>query len=183
MMPYQPVWRDGKTVGSSRRDGEGRYGAIAGYLEGLDRFRALDVGAHAGYFSLRLADEFEADVTAVDDAEQLRETAARPDVRGVTFIHKRIGADDLAGLGHFDVALCLSVLHHVPWWRQMLTVLSAQSDILFVEVPDPREVLPTAVAHFPEVSAVVGMLGGKKIYSCPGFDERYSRPMYVIDRR
>lgn len=181
-MRYQPVWDNGKTVGASRRDAEGRYNAIAGYLEGLDRFRALDLGAHSGYFSMRLAEEFSAQVTAVDDAAELREAASRG-IPGLTCVHERVSPESLRALGPFDVTLCLSVLHHVTWWRSMVKMLHGQSEILFVEIPDPREDLPGAVAHSSEIGTVVNMLGGQKIFECPGYDARYVRPLYVVDSR
>ena len=50
-------------------------------------------------------------------------------------------------LGPFDVALCLSVLHHQPKWRAYLNALCASAELVFVETAHPDEVLPKAVAH------------------------------------
>jgi 2-polyprenyl-3-methyl-5-hydroxy-6-metoxy-1,4-benzoquinol methylase len=179
-MRYQPEWVDGKTVGASLRDAEGRYEAIAGYLRPRRGFTVLDLGACAGYFSLRLAGEFGAVVTAVDDAPELVEgIRGHP---GVTGVFQKVDAQGLARLGHFDVALCLSVLHHVPWWRSMIDMLIRQSGVLFVETADPAEDLPGAIAHEQDIPAIVEQRGGVRIHASPGFDKRFLRPTYVIER-
>jgi 2-polyprenyl-3-methyl-5-hydroxy-6-metoxy-1,4-benzoquinol methylase len=174
---YQPEWVGGKTVGSSRRDAAGRYAAIAAELQGMYGFSVLDLGAYAGYFSLRLADEFGARVVAVDDSAELAETMSRSPHPGVTGVFEKV---DAQGLSRLDVVLCLSVLHHVPWWRSMIDMLIKQSKILFVETADPRETLPAAIAHSPEIPRIVEIKGGRKIHESPGFDAAFLRPTYVI---
>lgn len=188
-MRYQPEWIDGRTVGNSRRDAEGRYNAIASYLNGMEHFTALDLGAYSGYFSFRLAEEFGAEVTAVDDALELAqafEKAREMGIphRGVVYeVNRRMDPVDLMGLHRFDVVLCLSVLHHVTWWRSMLEILMNKTDILFVETAVAGEDLPGAIAHSPEIQKMVELNGGKKIHETPGFDPRFMRPLYVIDQR
>lgn len=176
-MSYQPQWRDGRTVGASRRDAEGRYRAIAERLSGRSGFTALDLGAHQGYFSHRLADEFGADVTAADDCPALQPHD------GVTVIRKRLSAAEIMKLGHFDVSLCLSVLHHVPRWRDTVDALLAVSDALFVETAVPEESLPTAVAHSASaaITSYVESLGGRILTYTPGYDPEFSRPLWVIE--
>lgn len=179
-MRYQPEWVGGKTVGSSRRDAAGRYAAIAAELQGMYGFSVLDLGAYAGYFSLRLADEFGASVTAVDDSPELAGTLTRSPHPRVQGVFTKVDAQALAALGTFDVVLCLSVLHHVTWWRSMIDMLIEQSEILFVETPDPAETLPAAIAHSPEIPRVLEIKGGRKIHESPGFDAAFLRPTYVI---
>lgn len=175
-MSYQPEWRGGRTVGTSRRDAEGRYHAIAEYLKGRSGFTALDLGAHQGYFSHRLADEFGAAVTAVDDYPGLQPRD------GVTVIRRRLAAGEVTQLGHFDVSLCLSVLHHLPRWRDMVDALLAVSDVLFVEIADPGEHLPRAVAHSASahIASYIERLGGRVLARTPGYDPEFSRPLWVI---
>lgn len=185
-MKYQPEWIDGKTVGNSRRDAEGRYNAIATYLGGMRSFTALDLGAHSGYFSFRMAEEFGAEVVAVDDAEELRETFRKtsgPADGRVVGVFERMDAGTLETMREFDVILCLSVLHHVTWWRSLLDMMVRKSGILFVETAVAGEKLPGAIAHSPEISRAVEIRGGKKIHETPGFDNRFMRPLYVIDQR
>ncbi|KZA21874.1 class I SAM-dependent methyltransferase [Acinetobacter baumannii] len=176
-MSYQPRWVNGKTVGVSQRDAEGRFAAIAKHLYGQFGFTALDLGAHQGYFAHRLADEFGAEVIAADDSPVLESGP------GVSLIHKRLTPADILGLKHVDVALCLSVLHHVPQWRETLDALRSISDVLFVETAIPDEILPTAVAHGDSaaIQANVESMGGKAIAWTPGYDANHLRPLWVIE--
>lgn len=177
---YQPKRRNGADVGRPARPAAPRFEAIASELDGHSGLRVLDLGAHEGYFSLRLADELDCQVTAVDDWRGLRaalEAAADPRVVG---IYERITAERLAELGEFDVILCLSVLHHVPWWEEMLAMVRAQSRLLICEVAVAHEVLPKAVAHCPEIPEAVKALGGRVIARTHGYKSRKLRPMYAI---
>lgn len=181
-MAYQPGWKDGREVGTGQRDASGRYEAIRRELQGHDRFSVLDVGAYSGYFSVRLAEEFEATVIAADDFPAL----AQLDVEGVVTIPRRLDLEELTRLLDVgtDVVLLLSVLHHVRWWREMLAAVVTRARVVFVELPDDRERLPGAVAH-AETSAMhkaVQDLGGISIARTAGYDKRYDRPLYVLGR-
>ena len=71
---YQDVWVKGRVIIKGVRDCEGRYMAIRNELRRLgfpgkngDRpFTVLDIGAGSGYFSFRLAEEFNARVTMIE---------------------------------------------------------------------------------------------------------------------
>lgn len=177
---YQPKRVRGRDVGTPARPAAPRYEAIARELAGHRGLRVLDLGAHEGYFSLRTAEDFDAQVTAVDDWRGLRpalEAAADPRVTG---LYEQLTPERLAELGDFDVILCLSVLHHVPWWEQMLAQVRAQSRLLIVEVAVAHEVLPKAVAHCPEIPEAVRALGGRVIARTHGYKSRKLRPTYAI---
>lgn len=177
---YQPKHRDGRDVGRAARPAASRFDAIRAEVGEHRGLRVLDLGAHEGYFSLRLADECGARVTAVDDWTGLRpalEAAHHPRVTG---LYERLTPESLAALGDWDVILCLSVLHHVPWWDQMLTQIRAQSRLLIVEVAVAHEVLPKAVAHCPEIPEAVKLLGGRVIARTHGYRSRKLRPMYAM---
>lgn len=179
-MSYQPGWKDGREVGTGQRDANGRYQAISRELQGHDRFSVLDVGAYTGYFSIRLAEDFEATCIAADDVPALR----RLDAPGVTVIPRRLNGLELSRLlfAGVDVTLLLSVLHHVTWWRDMLAIAVERSRVVFVELSEPEERLPGAVAHAEALAMHDGVqgLGGRVIASTAGYDGRYSRSLYVI---
>lgn len=177
---YQPRWIDGKTVGAGERNAVTRYEAISRHLEDWRGFSALDVGAYAGYFSLRLADEHQARVTAWDDRPELRGELKRARHPLVTGVLRRMTEEDARNLPGYDVVLCLSVLHHVPWWPLMLQELRRSAKLLFIETPDRREHLPSAVAHGTELHEAVKGLGGERLCEVPGYDRRYRRSLYVV---
>lgn len=178
-MSYQPRWVGGREVGTGRRDAAGRYRAIAEYLGDMRDFHALDLGAYGGYFSFRLAEEFDAHCVAVDDFSGLA------DAPGVKVIRRRLSMSELVDLGPCDVVLCLSVLHHLPDWRAYLNALQVMAPVVFVETSNPAETLPKAKAHgdAAAIHAAVEAAGGKVLTTTPGYDARHSRPLWVIDRR
>lgn len=179
-MSYQPGYKDGREVGTGERDAAGRYEAIKRELQGHTGFSVLDVGAYSGYFSYRLADDFGARCLAIDKVRTLEER------EGVAVRRGLIYADELEAIeyGIWDVTLLLSVLHHMPDWRRAFAAVVGFSVVTFVEIPDPREVLPNAIMH-PE-SAVMHeaaqAIGGIVVGWSPGYDSRYSRPTYAIGR-
>ncbi|ABQ86172.1 hypothetical protein PBI_TWEETY_103 [Mycobacterium phage Tweety] len=177
-MLYQPKWVDGKESGRSKRDCNSRYEAIASYLTGREGFTVLDVGAYLGYFGARLHEDFGAHTTAVDDY------AGLTDAPGVTAINKRMTAGEIRKLGHFDVALLLSVLHHVPRWREMLKAVVDSADIVFIETSNPNEVLPKARMHgsAADIHEAVEATGAKILTYTKGFGEDYDRPLWVLDK-
>lgn len=140
----------------------------------------LDLGEHTGYFSHRLAEEFGALVHAVDKTRGLEE---RP---GVTVARELWSADRLEAVddGVYDVTLLLSVIHHMTDWRRALAAVLGFSPVTFVELPDPREILPNAVSHADAVQMhqAAQAAGGIVIHWSPGYDTRFNRPTYVIGR-
>lgn len=131
---YQPGWDGNKTVGNGCRDVEGRWASISPHIP--HGSRVLDLGAAQGYFAARAASELGCQVIAID-----------PDVveyPGVTAIRQIVAPEDVDLLGTFDVALALSILHHIPRWRDMLDVLVANATTVIVETPQPDEKLKDA---------------------------------------
>lgn len=186
---YQPLWIDGRTVGNARRDAVTRYEAIAARLTHLPPgFHMVDVGAHSGYFSYRAADELGAQVLAIDGDEALRHGVRAMDIDGtntrVTPVYTNLRPGQLPRIRPFDVGLCLSVLHHLPWWPLMIGDLLNACRLVFIECAIPGENLST-ISHRtePSLAAVRELPGAQKICEVPGFDDRFQRPTYVIPGR
>lgn len=182
---YQPVWTEHGDIGCAQRDAASRYEAIAAHLKGMHGFKALDFGAHSGYFSQRLAHDFDAQVLAVDSTPDL--AAAASD--NITVINRRMGYVELHSMRRFDVVLALSVLHHLPDWKYYLKELYRMwqwGAILFIETANPAERLPKARAHkdSAQIHQLVSELPNAKVLTdTPGFDHAHSRPLWVIDPR
>lgn len=124
--PYQDIWRDGKLVRRGRRDCAGRYESIR---ETLERelgtgFTVADVGGWDGYFPVRLSEDLGAAAENID--------SRRSNLR----CHRqlRVTADTVDKVGYHDAILCLSVLHHMPDWREVYEGLKAQCRVLIIEV-------------------------------------------------
>ena len=137
---YQDQYVRGQVTARGYRDCAVRYALLRRALRGLRPHPTiLDFGAAGGYFAFRLAHDLDARVTAVDDAPALRAAAKANGDRRVTVIARRLTLEEVRGLGHFDVVLALSVLHHVSPWRDYLAAFRrAARRALILELPDPR---------------------------------------------
>ena len=130
--------------------------------------RILDFGAYKGVIAGRLA-ELGHSVVAV--------SPELPKIAGVVAIRKRLTAAELAEMGHYNVALCLSVLHHLPDWRDYVAALESIADVVFYEhaVADEDD---KRVAGRPAFRALIQReVTGTVIGHHPGKDTGYPRPL------
>lgn len=170
-MNYQPMWENGQTVGPQERDCEGRYAAIAPYV--ADGARVLDFGAFTGYFSHRLADERNAKCLAVAPE-------ALPYL-GVTAIRERMTVEGIRGLGRFDVALGLSVLHHCDPWIDYFDALCDAADTVIIEVPHRDERFDHCAAE--KVADIADTVAGSVLCLTAGYQTALLRPTVLVKGR
>lgn len=155
-----------------------RYQAIVDYLAGRRNLHVLDFGCFNSYYAARLAAEYAHHVVAVDN------TPLEP-AEGVAIVNKHLGPKDIRRLGHFDVGLCLSVLHHQKQPRNYLNTLLAVCDVLFVEAANPAEVLPGVDTHKNSATILADIAKHHPTALCetPGWDSQHMRTLWVIDQR
>ncbi|MBU9713327.1 class I SAM-dependent methyltransferase [Evansella tamaricis] len=90
-MPYQDVWIKGKVERKGYRDCENRYKAIKEQLHGLPQpFTVLDIGADMGYFSFRIAEDFDAKVTLIEKNKKIKELVSANENPQIILIQKNI---------------------------------------------------------------------------------------------
>lgn len=168
---YQDLWQNGKMVRKGARDCASRYEVIKTFCSQWKRpFTVLDLGAHLGYFSLRLTEDFpDCTVVAVERDPALINNLKANNPDRVIFLNRRIALADLrkmAACEHFDLILCLSFIHHQRYsFSDYVGVLRSLGDHLIMElaleptaagqhmvkqsyVPKDAEVLATHPAHF-----------------------------------
>lgn len=151
-MSYQDVWIRGKLVKKGRRSCEGRFEAIRDYMQRTRKkhpFTVLDLGANAGYFSFRLAEELDAKVTMIESSPEILQYHKQNANRNVSLIHKRVDAHYLRQLAkskHYDAVLALSVVHHFRNYPEVIDALFSLGDCLFIEPPsiDEKKHSPSA---------------------------------------
>lgn len=185
-MNYQPLWVDGKTVGPDLRDSAARYGAIADHVRtAFPRgFSVLDLGAQSGYFSVRLQQEFDAQVTAVDGAPELASGLARMQDHRVRGLYRFLEPAEVLELRPVDVSLCLSVLHHVEDWYGMLESVLKISRSVFVECASHREEIGKDRELLKKQESAVSWLpGAVRVAETVGYDARQMRSMYLVPGR
>lgn len=138
---YQTEWRRGAVVSRGVRECDHRYQVIREFCEQYTRpFTVLDVGANLGYFSLRLAEDFDCTVVAVEGAygTELARVLAENQNPRVIMLHREMSLADLACLAdveHFDVTLAMSVVHHLGPFDETVEVLRRMGDHLILEIP------------------------------------------------
>lgn len=153
-----------------------RFDAITTYLGDRTPHHVLDFGALNHVMAARFVDRYSCHVVAIDDSTELQPTL------GVDVDRRRYGPTDLRRLGHFDVTLALSVLHHQKQPKNYLRALVDISEVLFVEIPHPDEILPGVATHkhTPAIQTEIEKLGGTIICETPGWDSRFLRNTYAI---
>lgn len=184
-MGYQPTWRDGAVLAAGERDCADRYEPIRDLLATIDGpFTVLDLGANGGYFTARIVDDFPAArVTAVDPRPEVRQVAGDR----VSVVQQRVDAAVLRALPRHDVVLALSVLHHLPDWRQAFGWLRACRRWLVAEVPAPGErwMRSAAARHeLPALHKTAAAAATRRLgeFERTGRDgSRHRRPMFQID--
>jgi 2-polyprenyl-3-methyl-5-hydroxy-6-metoxy-1,4-benzoquinol methylase len=147
---YQDVWVKGRRIIKGERDCEGRYAAIRHELRRLgfpgkngDRsFTVLDIGAASGYFSFRLAEEFNARVTMIESSPAIVKWWKKNDNPNVALIRRAVTARELLEMAkreRYDVVLALSVLHHFPDFERAVLAMFRLGRVVFIEPPAQEE--------------------------------------------
>lgn len=136
----------------------------------------LDLGANAGFFSHGLAKKG-FDVVAVEppneksyDLDLVMEHRAWVQT-----------PDDLPSV-EFDYALALSVLHHIPGWKDLLDhLLSTTKRAVFVEVPSTEEQHHLWHGSRASYDYLTELPNAKVIGSYPEVSGRLKRDLWVVD--
>jgi hypothetical protein len=134
---YQDRWCRGVVIERGERPCGDRFAVIADFLEPFRPRTGVDLGANLGYFSMRLADRLDMQMTAVEDAHfsVLADVIRKNGDLRVWPKKARVDAEFLAGIDATDVILALSVLHHldIPY-ADALTLLKAKAAYVVVEL-------------------------------------------------
>ncbi|MDR3624692.1 MAG: DUF1698 domain-containing protein [Chlamydiales bacterium] len=145
---YQDVWVDGKPIFYGGRECEFRYFAIRKFFKKFKRpVKVLDIGANMGYFSLRLAEEFQGCFVMVEGVEHIAQALlklCKLNRNGKAILLKRkLALHDLkmlAEVEHFDVVLGLSIIHHFEEpYQEVLDVMTKLGSYLILEPPIKEE--------------------------------------------
>lgn len=184
MEQYQDIWVRGKVKSKGVRDCESRWETIKEIASRWSRpFTVLDVGANLGYFSLRLAEEFDCTVVAVegmygDWLQSILEENANP---RVLFLRRNMSVRDLkrlADVEHFDLTLALSVVHHFGGpFDKSVDVLRSMGDVLLLEMANEAGACGQGIvkdSQLPDDAEIVGW--GPSHVGGPG------RPIAVLEQ-
>lgn len=162
---YQDIWVKGKVEKRGVRDCGERWDIIRDFAARYNRpFTVLDIGANLGYFSLRLAEEFDCTVVSLEGiyGEWIKKVYERNENPRVILLQHVFSLEDLktlAGVEHFDMVLALSVAHHIGPWDQTQRVLRELGDNVIVEMatePNACNANYVSEAKVPEDARMLG---------------------------
>ena len=194
---YQDIVIDGVTIKEGVRDCEIRYPNIKKILDQYQRpFTVLDIGASEGYFSLRIAREYDCTCVMLEGDK----TLLLPQICGlnkqrdnVVVLEKFITPQDLKELGeceHFDLVLAFNVVHQLKdKWKETIDALLTLGDHVLIETPPPgcrtsanKENLPLIEAYLSQNPSgkVVDRVPRYGRPGLPGPDQKYSN-VYLFE--
>jgi hypothetical protein len=139
---YQDIWVKGSVKKKGVRECESRWNAIKPIFDRWSRpFTVLDFGANLGYYSLRLVEEYDCHVVAVESvyAEWLKQVLDENDQSRIMLLDKKFTLDDIKAISeveHFDAVLALSVMHHIEGgsYEEILEAMRSLGDVFIAEV-------------------------------------------------
>lgn len=190
--PYQDILVNNETlwhgVGS---DCPSRYKALKNELSKHYKrpITVLDIGANNGYFSLKLANDMDAQCVMADMTDRLKDIChLNSDINNkLIYLKKQLSTQDLQELKkkfHFDVAIALHVLHHIPDWKDFSDNLFELADTVVIETPpanDPRlekkSTIPAIESYLKDKN---GMVIAKTPRTVPGYFDDLKEMTYSV---
>lgn len=143
--PYQDVTINDEVIAwGVGPDCASRYDAIKTVLAKYKRpIKVLDIGASNGYFSLRIAHDFEALCVMADLSDRLCNICKLNDqIDGIVYLKRALSLEDLQALHeleHFDVVLALNVVHHMSPYKEILDMIFKLGDTIIIETPPAND--------------------------------------------
>lgn len=148
---YQTIVVNGKIVYDTEQVSGGeqiifdRYKGMKKVLDQYKRpFTVLDIGANNGFFSLKIAEDYDACCVMVDSSQRLTDICTlNTDRNKIIHFKKKFSLSDIKKLAkeeHFDVILVPYVLHHVKdGWEKWFETLLTLGDQIILSIPCKRE--------------------------------------------
>jgi len=146
---YQDIVINNITIRQGVRDCKNRYKALKPILDLYKRpISVLDLGASQGYFSFKIASEYDAVCVMVENGynntwktnQQLFELCRlNTELDNIIFCQKRITVEELEQLArceHFDVVLAFNIIHHFgSKWKRVADAVLSLGDNIIIETP------------------------------------------------
>jgi len=120
------------------------YTSIKQTLDKFNRpFTLLDIGAHNGQYSFRIARDYDSVCVMLEDNAELLNICLLNNVENVILLNKNILFDDLKRLSEceqFDVILALDIQNQFPNnWQEILNILKRMGDLIIIKDPDAQK--------------------------------------------
>lgn len=185
---YQSGWVKGKVILNGSRSCSTRYNQIKAFCSKFERpISVFDLGANLGYFSIRLAEDFEGTFVMAESSHTLLSTTlsllrknAKPNTILLTekFTLERLKL--LAEVEHFDIVLGLSVVHHFSEpYQEVFDALTKLGSYLFFEHPDREE--SCIYQERVHKESIQIHLPHSLCCRTKSLDTRYKREMFLVE--
>lgn len=175
--PYQDIIINNTLIGKGiGPDCPFRYEAIKTIISKYNRpIKILDLGANNGYFSLRIAHDFQALCVMIDVSDRLCEICKlNNEISNVIYLKKQLSLEDLKLLNkneHFDVVLALNIIHHMQPWEEILNTIFELGDTVIIETPPANDTRAQKECNIPLIeSFLLKKSNGKIIAQIPRAD-------------
>ena len=145
---YQDIIINGQVVKKGIRNCEPTYQAIQKILNRYQRsLTVLDLGAAQGYFSFKIAAEYDATTVMIENSinyplhnkQLLKLCELNDSLENIIFLQTTITPENLLRLGeceHFDVILALNFIHHCMHpWKEIIDALLTLGENIIIEHP------------------------------------------------
>ncbi len=142
---YQDIIVNNKVHATGVRSCQKRYETIKKVLQELriKSPKVLDIGAAEGYFSFRVAHDFDASCVMIesDTRRPLKHLCDENEAinKNIILLEKYFNPSDfikLAQCEQFDVVLCLNVIHHFRGhWKRAIDAIMQLGDTFIIETP------------------------------------------------
>jgi SAM-dependent methyltransferase len=177
---YQDIRINKETVVQGIRECETRYDYIKhAVIDPGRRFTILDIGANFGYYSIRLLEDFPKAFAVLiqpyDEAEVLKKVIElNTDIKDRVIILKtECHKDNIARLSeceHFDLTLCLNILHHFDDPLAIYSSIKQMTRQLIIETPPVNDINACGQQHLAPIFDIVNQECHKK--SSKGFQRQ-----------
>jgi hypothetical protein len=181
--PYQDIWVRGQLAMRGSRTCARRYKMIHDALAARYRpgFSTVDLGSSEGYFSIRLAEDFATHATLLENKSTLETIVSLQGNPQLILNSGKFNQTTLKSLGHFDVAIALSILHHFQNWGEMMLALLTLADTIVIELPASKE---KSTKRADQAGSMLDMLQWyrpEKIGEVAGYGKRSTRELFILD--
>jgi len=186
---YQETWVRGESANiPAQRPCADRYAVVRGVADRFTRpFSVFDLGANLGYFSFRLAEDFDCTCIMADNREELRELCAMNNQPRAMWLNTRLSPDGLEALGeseYFDIVLAMSVLHHFgPRWKSALDGLIKMGMHVIVELPAKDDKGTLNAEYAEEMHRYMKAINAELLAWFPSHKSGKPRPCFLIRGR
>jgi SAM-dependent methyltransferase len=180
---YQDIIINDEVISKGVRSSSERYRIVSMVASTWKRpITILDIGANLGFFTVKLAKNFDSTVVALEGVygDWLQEILEANHLENIVLLKKVFSLDDLRKLAeveHFDLVLALSVVHHFDnEYDEIIDVIKSLGDISLIELANEKDACGQNVvrnSYIPKESKLLGYYDSHL--------EDGKRPMFLLE--